>query len=320
MRILVIGGAGYIASHLTDFLIDKGHEVVVVDNLAWGKHENVNPKAKFYEGDIITGLIELEVGAFYCGLESAYSTLPELMIGEKIEVVFHLAAVSRTPHAIENPILTYETNVLGSANVLEAARQAGVKKVVLASSNIVYAAQTPYKSSKLAMEMIARDYNDLYGLSTICLRFSNVYGAVDDIPLRQNEDNVLASLAKSKRAEGKIKITGDGEQTRNFTHVSDICEALYLASGISKNSDPRYVGRWFLGRNNVRGTEIDIMNSKLWSLNEVAKFYDCPIEYLPERKGDIKHLQMGIGPEKAKDLLGFEAKRELQDYIKVYTD
>lgn len=285
MKVLVTGGAGYIGSHLVDYLIDKGHQVHVIDNLVSGKFENVNPRSELtiarIEGD------------------HAYETV----INKKFDIVFHLAAVSRTPWAIEKPDQAYKTNILGSANILEAARQSGVKKVVIASSNIVYAAQTPYKSSKLAMEMVARDYNDLYGLPTVCLRFSNVYGAVDGIPLRQHEDNVLATLRKTKQTEGKLKITGDGEQTRNFTHVLDICEALYKAS-----------------QSDVQGTEIDIMNPTKWSLNEVAKFYDCPIEYIPDRKGDIKHLTMEIGPEKARELLGFEAKRELPDYIGVYTE
>lgn len=315
MKILVTGGAGYIGSHLVDFLIEKGHQIIIADDLSSGKKGNANSNAKFYD---------IDIKSF-----NEYEEYPENVINlfkdEKFDIVFHLAAVSRTPWAISDPLLTYGTNVIGSANVLESAKQTEVKKVVLASSNIVYAAQTPYKTSKLAMEQVARDYNDLYDLPTVCLRFSNVAGG--DVS-RQHPDNVLASLAKSKKEKGYIELTGDGEQTRNFTNVNDICEALYRAAGFRQfNKDNLGSGEssvvWMLSPlelEKVRGTEIDIMHPKTWSLNEIAKFFNCEVRYIPERKGDIKHLKMGIGPEKAKELLGFEAKVGLEDYIKSYTE
>lgn len=289
MKILVTGGAGYIGSHLVDYLIEKGHEVVILDNMVSGNVHNVNHKANIWA----SSTPEISDIRDYKNVINVFNAI-------KPDIVFHLAAVSRTPWAIEDPIYTYETNIVGSANVLEAARQTGVKKVVLASSNIVYAAQTAYKTSKLAMEQVARDYNDLYDLPTVCLRFSNVAGG--DVS-RQHDDNVLKALAKSKKETGRITITGDGTQTRNFTNVMDICEALWLAS-----------------QSDVQGTEIDIMNPKVWELNEVAKMFNCLIDYIEDRKGDIKHLKMGIGPEKAKELLGFEAKTDLTEYINSYTE
>lgn len=310
MKIMVTGCAGFIASHLCEFLIDKGHQVVGVDNFSSGKPENL---ADIQEDKNFLGCHKIDIRT---------PDVIEAIKEEKPDIIFHLAAVSRTPWAVEDPLYTYETNVVGSANVLEAARQAGVKKVVLASSNIVYAAQTPYKTSKLAMEQVARDYDDLYGLPTVCLRFSNVAGGHVG---RQHPDNVLASLAKSKREQGKIFITGDGEQTRNFTHVLDVCEALWLAANTANENilgseDLQRSTHWGPEKNVVRGTEIDIMHPKAWSLNEIAKFFDCPVEYIDDRKGDIKHLVMGIGPAKAKELLGFEAKRNLEDYIDTYTN
>lgn len=282
---MCVGVAGFIGSHLGDYLLNQGHEVVGIDNLVSGKKENVDNRINVLDIDI-----------------QDENAVIEAIRLEKPEYIFHLAAVSRTPWAIEQPLYTYRNNVVGTANVLQAALEAGVKKVIIASSNIVYAAQTPYKSSKLAMELVARDYNDLYGLPTVCLRFSNVYGAVNGQPLRQNEDNVLAALGKSKREKGYILIHGDGEQTRNFTHVSDICRALLLAA----NSD-------------VQGTELDIMHPKAWTLNEIAKFYDCEVRYNEERRGDIKHLVMGIGQGKASELIGFEATINLEDEIGIYT-
>jgi UDP-glucose 4-epimerase len=280
-KVLISGVAGFIGSHLGDYLLDKGYEVVGIDNLVSGKKENVHNDISVYDKSDIQD----------------EGRMSQIIRAEKPDYIFHLAAVSRTPWSISEPLYTYRNNVVGSANILNAALEAGVKKVVLASSNIVYAAQTPYKSSKLAMEMVARDYNDLYDLPTLCLRFANVYGSD-----RQHEDNVLAALSKSKKEKGKITITGDGEQSRDFVHVLDVCRALEIAA-----------------LSDVRGDEIDICTGKMWTLNEVAKFYNCPIEYIADRKGDIKILQMQ-GPAKAQDLLGFRSEFKLDENMKVYTD
>jgi UDP-glucose 4-epimerase len=290
-KVLVTGGAGFIGSHLVDYLIEKGHEVVVIDNLCSGKKKFVNKKAKFIKCNIA----EAEDEEGYS--QEAVFILEGIFNAEKPEYIYHLAAVSRTPWAVEHDLEAYRTNIIGSRNVLRAALESGVKKVVLASSNIVYAGQTAYKDSKLAMEMVARTYNELYGLPTLCLRFSNVAGSE-----RQHHENVLASLAKSKKEKGFITITGDGTQTRNFTYVMDICEALEKAM-----------------MSDARGDEIDIMHPKTWELNEIAAMFDCPIQYVDDRKGDIKHLKMALGPEKAKQLIGFEAKVGLEEYIDVYT-
>lgn len=285
MKILCVGGAGYIGSHLADMLNEKGHDVRTLDNLSSAPYQvrNIKNAGNFRNIDI-----------------RDKRALEDFFGGFKPSVIFHLAAVSRTPWAIEDPIYTYETNVVGTANLLEVARNHSIDKVVLASSNIVYAAQTPYKTSKLAMEQVARDYNDLYDLPTVCLRFSNVAGG--DVT-RQHDDNVLKSLAKSKKENGYIQITGNGEQTRNFTNVNDICEALWSAAG-----------------SEARGTEIDILHPKVWSLNEIAKLYDCEVKYVPDRKGDVKHLKMEIGTAKAKELIGFEATKSLEEYISDYTN
>lgn len=279
MRIACTGNLGFICSHLVDYLVDKGHEVAGID---YGtNHDFLNKDIKFYNIDIRDE-------------EAMNKAFAEF----KPEIVYHLAAVSRTPDAVNNPVKSVSINDLGSTVVLETARRFGVQKVVLASSNIVYAAETTYRSSKLAMELHARVYDSLYKLPTVCLRFSNVAGSN-----RQHEDNVLAALSKSKKEKGRLTITGDGSQTRNFTYVMDVCEALWLAS-----------------QSDVRGTELDIMHPKTWELNQIAKMFDCPIDYIEDREGDIKHLKMGIGPEKAKELIGFEAKTDLTEYIKVYTE
>lgn len=280
MKALITGNAGFIGSHLADYLLEKGFEVYGYDNFCSGKHENVNPQVETREGDITN-----------------YDDLVEYMEEINPDYVFHLAAVSRTPWAVNNPLEAVDYNVSGVVRVLEAARHAGVEKVVCASSNIVYAAETPYKASKLAGEMFAKVYTELYELPTVCLRFANVYGSE-----RQHEDNVLAALSKSKKDNGKIVIFGDGSQSRDFVHVLDVCRALLIAA-----------------ESEIKGNEIDICTGKMWSLNEIAKFYDCPVEYQGERVGDINQLIMQ-GPKKAADLLGFTTEYELQDNISVYTD
>jgi UDP-glucose 4-epimerase len=274
MKYLVTGGAGFIGSHMTDLLIKNGHDVVVIDNLMNGRREQVNSAAKLVEKDI-----------------RSFNDIKEHFNG--IDGVFHFAAIARTPWCIDDPILAYETNVMGTLNVLEAARQSNVKRVILSSSNVVYAFLTPYRTSKEALEDLAATYSEMYGVSVACLRYSNVYGP------RQLESgpspNVFAALRKSKRELGKLIITGDGEQTRNYTHVSDIVRGNLLAM-----------------QSSFKGT-LDLCTGKGISLNEVAKYFTCPVEYTAERPGDVKHIVQD--PKPALDILGWRALVSLEQGI-----
>jgi len=249
MRYLVTGGKGFIGSHLVDRLISDGHEVLVVDNGRSG--DNYNEGASYLSMDI-----------------AKYREIEHLFAG--IDGVFHLAAIARTPWCIKDPELCHKTNVTGTFNVLEASRIHKVPKVILSSSNVVYAFKTPYRASKEILEVYAETYREMYGLKTVCLRYSNVYGP------RQREDgpspNVFAALRKSKRENGKLLITGDGEQSRDYTHVRDVVEANILAMNSS-----------------FTGT-LDVCTGANTTLNEVAKYFNCPVEYIPEREGDIKHI------------------------------
>lgn len=277
MRILVTGGAGFIGSHLTDKLIALGHEVAVVDNLQTGYREQVNPEAEFFQVDVTH--------------PGRMATTFNLVKPEK---VFHLAAIARTPWCIDDPILAGEVNSHGTLVVLEVARHHGVKRVVLASSNVIYAAYTPYRASKEMVILWARVYAEMYGQSVIPLVFSNVYGP------RQSEEgpspNVFAALRKCKREKGCLEITGDGEQSRDFTHVSDIVRGLIAASE-SDHCGP-----------------IDLCTGMNWSLNQVAAMFGGPVKYLPERPGDVKHIRQD--PRDAERILGWKAKVALAEGIR----
>jgi UDP-glucose 4-epimerase len=273
-KALVTGGRGFIGSHLVDYLLTQGYQVTIIDNGLSG--DCVHEHAPCFEEDI-RNLEAIE--PYFTG----------------VDTVFHFAAIARTPWCVEDPSLAYSTNVLGSVNVLEAARKAGVGKVILSSSNIVYAGETPYKYSKLAMEDIASVYRGLYRLPTVCLRYSNVYGP------RQREDgvapNVFASFRKSFRERGFIEITGDGEQSRDFTHVRDIARANVLAA-----TTP------FMG-------VLDICTGRNVSMNYVAKeLFNAPVRYVGERVGDIKHIIQK--PEVALKEIGWKYQIELEDGIK----
>jgi UDP-glucose 4-epimerase len=274
MKYLVTGGLGFIGSHLVDQLIKEGHSVVVVDNLLSGNTRFLNPNAMFYQKDI-RNLKDIE--PLFAGCDG----------------VFHLAAIARTPWCIEDPILCYETNVMGTLNVLEAARKYKISRVVMTSSNVVYAFYTPYRTSKEALEALGKTYTDMYGLSVICLRNSNVYGS------RQSEKgpspNVFSALRKCKKENGYVYVTGDGEQTRDFTHVSDIVNGHIMAMN-----------------SNVTGI-VDLCTGINHSLNKVVKYFECPVQYGPDRPGDVKHIFQD--PKPAYEQLGWKAKVPLEEGI-----
>ena len=274
---IVSGGCGFIGSNMVDKLIQLGHKVIVLDNLLSGNIDNLNKDAIFENVDI-----------------SNYNLLKNIIDKyDNIDGIFHFAAIARTPWCIEDPLLCYNTNVIGTINILEVARKNNIKRIVLSSSNVVYAFLTPYRTSKEALEGLASCYNKMYNMSIITLRYSNVYGK------RQSElgisPNVFAALRKSKKEIGKLIITGDGEQTRNYTHVSDIVNGNLL----SMFSD--YCGI------------IDLCTGKSISLNYVAKFFECPIEYVDERPGDVKHIIQS--PDDAFNILGWKALKELEEGI-----
>ena len=223
MRTLVTGGAGFIGSHLVDALVERGDDVVVLDNLATGRATNVTRQAKFVEGDV-----------------SQPDDVMEAIAG--CEVVFHQAALGSVPRSVARPLDTDRANVHGTLTVLAAARETGVQRVVLASSSSVYGGasqvptpehlelipRSPYAVSKLTGEHYSRVAWELHGLQTVCLRYFNVFGP------RQRPDSeyaaVIPRFIDSLLNGLPPEVHGDGLQARDFTFVSDAVQANLCAA------------------------------------------------------------------------------------------
>lgn len=292
-KTLVTGGAGFIGSNLVDRLITDGHKVVVLDNLATGKKENVNSAAEFV----------------YCDIGDYQSMAPHF---QGVEAVFHVAALARIQPSIKNPLAANESNITGTLNVLWAAKENGVKKVVYSASSSVYGPQpaenfplkenlqpfpgSPYALQKLAGELYCGLFSKLYGLPTVILRYFNVYGPRQII---EGAYAAVIGIFLKQAQEGKpMTITGTGEQRRDFTHISDVVEANILAW--KKNFSPAEVFNIGKGEN--------------YSINEVASLIGGATINVPPRPGEYP---MTLADNtKAKRLLGWQPKVSLEAGIK----
>jgi UDP-glucose 4-epimerase len=228
MAVLVTGGAGFIGSNLVDELLTQKFEVTVLDNLSEGKLENLQR----WKGGKRFEFVRADVRDFETVRRAC----------DHKDWVFHLAAMSRIQPSITDPLLAWQQNIVGTANVLEAARQCGVKRVVYSASSSAYGLRNtlpnredmptdclnPYSLSKKVGEELCKLYHDLYGLSTVSLRYFNVYG-----PRHQEEGQyatVIAIFRKQKRLGQPLTIVGDGEQRRDFTFVGDVVRANMMAA------------------------------------------------------------------------------------------
>jgi nucleoside-diphosphate-sugar epimerase len=294
MYSLVSGGAGFIGSHVVQALTQRNTEVRVFDDLSTGSLANLEGlQVVFQEGDICNP-----------------AELTAAMRGA--EFVFHFAAFISAPDSVTQPETCYQTNILGSLNVLRAAQQAGVKRVVLASSAAIYGdtegaipedapknPASPYAVSKLAMEETARLYSRTYGLETVCLRFFNVYGP------GQSPDSAYAAVIPqfiSDLDAGKgITILGDGGQTRDFIYVDDVAEACLLA----------------MEHPDAAGGTFNIAGGRSISILELARilqgFYSgAPeVQFGPSRPGDVRFSLADI--RNVQKALGYRPKIALED-------
>lgn len=289
-RYIVTGGAGFIGSHITERLLLDGHSVAVVDNLATGKRENLeglNGDLEFHQVSI-----------------TDKTTLTPIFRGA--DVVFHQAALPSVPRSIDDPLTTHEYNVTGTLNVLIAARDAGVRRVVYAASSSAYGDQegefkvetmpplplSPYGVAKLAGEYYCQAFAQVYGLETVCLRYFNVFGPRQD-PTSQYA--AVVPLFITAILDGKSPIIhGDGLQSRDFTYVENVVHGNLLASQVAGAS-----GQVMNLATGGRVTLVELVEK----INVILGTTIPPM-YDDERAGDIKYSRAEIS--KAREILGYE--------------
>lgn len=273
MRYVVTGGAGFIGSHLAEALCREGHSVVIVDDFSTGSDENL----RWAEG--------MDAVSVCRGSITDLSLLREACAGA--DGVFHEAAIASVPKSVADPVGSNAVNVDGALNVLVAARDAGVRKVVLASSAANYGdnpnlplketeppcPQSPYAAQKVMDEYYAGLFTDLYGLKTTCLRYFNVFGPRQDPSSPYS--GVISIFIDRICAGEPITIFGDGTQTRDFIYVGDVVRANIRAM----NSD-------FCGVVNVAGGRETSLNELAQVIMEVTG-NTCDITYEAVREGDI---------------------------------
>ncbi len=293
-KVLVTGGAGFIGSHLVHGLLERGGQVRVLDNLSTGLKANLSGlDIDFIEGDIRDDAIVQESI-------------------KDVDTIFHLAAFISVAGSMEDPLACYEANLNGSLNVLMQASQAGMKRVVLASSAAIYGEsespvaenhplnpQSPYAASKLAMEQAARLFSQSFNLETVCLRFFNAYGP------RQSPDSPYAAaipkFIQAMLAGGPVTIHGDGWQTRDFVYVRDIVNAMLLAAD----------------GDSIDGRVFNIAGGKSISINELVEtlqrfFPETPDPvFAPSRQGDLLFSEADISL--AERALGYRPRIDLQE-------
>jgi len=297
MKALVTGGAGFIGSNLVDRLIADGHEVVVIDNESSDANEQFywNSAAQNYKYDI-----------------NDYTMVRKLYEG--VDTVFHLAAEARIQPCIEDPLKAVEANMLGTASVLQCARVCGVKRVIYSSTSSAYGLKNipplvetmpndclnPYSVSKTGGEELCKMYSKLYGLQTIVFRYFNVYG--ERQPLRGQYAPVIGIFLRQRAAGEPMTIVGDGEQRRDFTHVSDVVEANIKASQFATPTSD-----WEWGQIYNLGTGTN------HSVNQIVKLIGGEFTHIPSRVGEARITL--ANHDKATNHFGWNPEVVLEDWI-----
>ena len=296
-NILVTGGAGFIGSHIVNKLIQKGHNVVVIDNLSSGRKENINPKAKFYNADVRD------------------KKLSQIFEKENPKIVFHLAAQPLVEEAYKNPFEAIEINVMGTVNILEICRQRNnLETIIITSSDKAYGKSKelpyketsplkgdhPYDASKSSADLIAQTYFSTYGLPVVVTRFSNVFGP-GDLNFSRIIPGALEAIIKNK----EFPIRSDGKMIREYTYVKDIAEGCV---------------KLIENKEKVLGQIFNFGSKNIFSVVDVVK----NIEEILEKKINYKILNTAQNeiPEqyldwtKAKEVLNWEPKTTFENGIK----
>jgi UDP-glucose 4-epimerase len=288
MRILVTGGAGFIGSHVVDALLDDGHQVAVVDDLSTGRRANLPPGLVLHEADVVDAL-----------------SMQALLEAERPEAVVHMAAQIGVRRSVAEPAHDVLVNVAGTAAVLEAARLAGARRFVLASTggglygdatalptpeDARIAPMSPYGTSKAAAETYLELYERLHGLSTLSLRMANVYGPRQS-PL--GEGGVVARFCAALHEGRTVTVFGDGRQTRDLVYVGDVAAAFAHAV----DSD-------------ARGA-VNIGTGEETSVLELAAMLDLETQFAPARLGEVRRSCLAC--TRASEALGWQAATSLRD-------
>ena len=297
MQTLITGGAGFIGSHLVHMLVEQGHQIRILDNLSSGKAESLGSVREHV--DLIIGDVRdpesIAQAAHGC------------------QAMIHLAAMVSVVQSVEQPRVCYETNLIGTLNVLDAARRAKIQRVVLASTCAVYgdteklpvaeddptAPVSPYAAAKLAAEQACQLYSKLYDLEAVALRFFNVYGPRQDpaSPYAAVVPRFIAAL----RAGKQPTIYGDGLQTRDFIAVSDIARALWTATTASN-----IAGQVF----NVGRGESHSVLDLVEAIGELLGMEVQP-QFAPARAGEVRHSRADVS--RFAEQAGFRAQLSLID-------
>jgi UDP-glucose 4-epimerase len=312
MKVLVVGGAGYIGSHTTYELIRAGHEVIVLDNLSTGTLSNIHPQARFEWGDIrrkadITRVLEAEAAT-----------------GTPVDVAMHFAAKLIVPESVYQPLAYYENNVEGLRTMLEALVDCGVKNVVFSSTAAVYGEPTeaecsedsptvpinPYGETKLACEKMIEWVAAAHGLNYCIFRYFNVAGADASLEIGLDKDQLThlvpivmqAALGLREKAYifGSDYDTPDGTCIRDYIHVTDLAQAHVLGAEYILKNDTSL--RAHLGS----GTGFSVREV----VDSTLELADVPFEYAPRRAGDPAKLIAKT--DRAKEILGWEPKLDLR--------
>lgn len=300
MKALVTGGAGFIGSHLAARLVADGHEVRVLDNFSTGSRANLaglEDSVELVEGDMQS-------------YERAHNAI------QGCEVVFHQAALPSVPRSIQDPLTSHAVNVVGTLNLLLAARDSDVRRLIYASSSSIYGADpslpkqedraplpiSPYAVAKLASEGYCRSFSEVYGLETVALRYFNVFGPGQD-PLSQYAA-VIPKFITALLAGEQPTVFGDGEHSRDFTYIDNVVEANLLAA-----TAPDVAGQRF---NIACGKRISLN----FLLDELRAILGSEVEarYLESRAGDVPHSLADIS--RAQEQLGYSPSIEFGDGLR----
>ena len=279
MKALVTGGVGFVGTNLIKRLLKDGHEVVSIDNYSSGKKENEQDGCLYYDYDLSYNYVRDD--------------------GDRYDVIFHMAALARIQPSLKDPYKTIFNNFTSTLNILDYARENGIRFVYAGSSSFHHGLyESPYAWSKFSGEDLCKLYSNVYDIDAAICRFYNVYGP------HQIEEGTYATVIgifeKQYREGQPLTIVGDGEQRRDFTHIDDIVDGLIRCS-----EQP------------FRAEIFELGSGKNYSINEVADMFDKYYirEYIPTRKGEYDVTLADYS--EAQNLLDWKPTKGLSDYIKL---